>query len=145
MARSKISREAYEVGYGRPPKHTRFKQGHSGNSRGRPKGTKNLKTDLMEELSERISVSEGGKPKKLSKQRALVKSLTAKAIKGDARAISIMVNLMVRVLALVEEEREVDLITEDDMAILDNFIARQRRRTSPGPHKRARKQAGARP
>ena len=34
----------------------------------------------MEELSERISVSEGGKPKKLSKQRALLKSLVAKAI-----------------------------------------------------------------
>jgi hypothetical protein len=99
----------------------------------------------MEELSERISVSEGGKPKKLSKQRALIKSLTAKAIKGDAKAISILVNLMVRVLALVEEEREVDLISEDDMAILDNFIARQRRRTSPKPHKHARKQAGARP
>ena len=145
MSRSKISREDYEVGYGRPPKHTRFKEGHSGNPNGRPIGTKNLKTDLMEELSERISVSEGGKPKKLSKQRALIKSLTAKAIKGDARAISILVNLMVRVLALVEEEREVDLISEDDMAILDNFIARQRRRTSPKPHKHARKQAGARP
>jgi hypothetical protein len=144
MARSKIDREHYEVGYGKPPKHTRFNEGHSGNPKGRPKGTKNLKTDLMEELSERISVSEGGKPKKLSKQRALVKSLTAKAIKGDAKAISILVNLMVRVLALVEEEREVDLISEDDMAILDNFIARQGRRTSPEPQKRGRKQAGAR-
>jgi hypothetical protein len=142
MARSKISREDYEVGYGKPPKHTRFKEGHSGNSRGRPRGTKNLKTDLMEELSERISVSEGGKPKKLSKQRALVKSLTAKAIKGDARAISILVNLMVRVLALVEEEREVDLISEDDMAILENFIARQRGQASPKAPKRAQKQAG---
>jgi Family of unknown function (DUF5681)/Helix-turn-helix domain len=66
-----------------------FKPGHSGNPEGRPKGTKNLKTDLMEELSERISISEGGKPKKLSKQRALLKSLAAKAIKGDARAMNI--------------------------------------------------------
>ena len=70
----------YGVGYGRPPQHTRFKPGQSGNPKGRPKGTINLKTDLMEELSERISVSEGGKPKKLSKQRALLKSLVAKAI-----------------------------------------------------------------
>jgi hypothetical protein len=127
-----------EVGYGKPPKHTRFKQGLSGNPNGRPRGTKNLKTDLMEELSERISLSEGGKSKKLSKQRALVKSLTAKAIKGDARAISILINLMVRVLALVEEEREVDLISEDDMAVLDNFIARQTGRSSP----RVRRKAG---
>ena len=86
MGESKIGHGSYEVGYCRPPQHTRFKPGHSGNPKGRPKGTKNLKTDLMEELAERINVSEGGKPKKLSKQRALVKSLTAKAIKGDARA-----------------------------------------------------------
>ena len=40
----------YEVGYGKPPEHTRFQPGRSGNPRGRPKGTKNLKTDLVEEL-----------------------------------------------------------------------------------------------
>ena len=85
----------------------------------------NLKTDLMEELSERISVSEGGKPKKLSKQRALVKSLTAKAIKGDARAISILINLMIRVLEVVEADQDGDLINENDLAILDNFLAHQ--------------------
>src|SRR6478609_8709514 len=97
MPRGKISRKDYEVGYGRPPQHTRFRPGCSGNPKGRPKGTQNLKTDLMEELSERISISEGGKPKKLSKQRALLKSLLAKAItKSDARAANILLNLMVR-------------------------------------------------
>jgi hypothetical protein len=144
MDRSKISRDDYEVGYGRPPKRTRFKPGHSGNSKGRPKGTQNLKTDLMEELCERISLSEGGKPKKLSKQRALIKSLTAKAIKGDARAISIILNLMVRVLEVAEQERESDLISEDDLAILDNFIARQKARPRQKAGKRARKRVGAR-
>ncbi len=33
------------VGYCKPPKRTRFQPGQSGNPRGRPKGTKNLKTD----------------------------------------------------------------------------------------------------
>ena len=49
----------YEVGYGKPPKAGRFKPGQSGNPRGRPKGTLNLKTDLQQELAERISVREG--------------------------------------------------------------------------------------
>lgn len=145
MGRSKGSRSDYEVGYAKPPQHTRFQAGRSGNSKGRPKGTKNLKTDLMEELAERISISEGGKPKKLSKQRALVKSLTAKAIKGDARALGILLNLIVKVLQVAEEAKESNLIAESDIAILDNFIARQKarigRKAKPNAAKKGRFQS----
>ena len=41
----------YEIGYGRPPKHTQFKKGQSGNPEGRPKGIKSLSTELDDELS----------------------------------------------------------------------------------------------
>ena len=145
MDRSKIDRDDYAVGYGRPPKHTRFQPGQSGNPKGRPKGTMNLKTDLREELSERISVSEGGKPKKLSKQRALLKSLVAKAITKDTRAANILLNLMVRLFEVSAEAREEDLISEDDLAILDNFIARQKPRTGTKACKQVRKRVGAKP
>jgi hypothetical protein len=145
MGSRKIRRDEYAVGYGRPPQHTRFKTGHSGNPKGRPKGTNNLKTDLMEELSERISMSEGGKPKKLSKQRALLKSLAAKAIKGDARAMNILLNLMVRVLEVSAEVRESEIISQEDLALLDNFIARQKPQTRPKAGRRVRKRSGAKP
>jgi hypothetical protein len=88
----------YTVGYGKPPSRTQFQKGHSGNPTGRPKGTKNLKTDLVEELQERILVREAGGEKQLSKQRALLKSLTAKAIKGDTRAANIVLSMMLRIL-----------------------------------------------
>ena len=145
MGRRKIDRDDYAVGYGRPPQHTRFKPGHSGNPKGRPKGTMNLKTDLMEELSERISVSEGGKPKKLSKQRALLKSLVAKAITKDTRAANILLNLMVRLFEVSAEAREDDLISEEDRAILDNFIARQKASPGTKARKQVRKHIGAKP
>ncbi len=114
----------YEVGYRKPPMHTRFKPGQSGNPRGRTKGTKNLKTDLIEELGEKIVIREGDRSQKVSKQRALLKSVVNRAIKGDVRAISIALSTMMRLLdtgegapgfeeALRDEELEILRLFED--------------------------------
>ena len=59
----------YEVGYGKPPRHTRFKKGQSGNPRGRPSGSKNLKTLLNEALNERVVVTEEGGRRNTSRKR----------------------------------------------------------------------------
>ena len=53
--------EDYEIGYGRPPKSRQFKKGRSGNPKGRPKGSLNLKTIVRRELAEmghRVEVPE---------------------------------------------------------------------------------------
>jgi hypothetical protein len=93
-----------EVGYGKPPRHTQFKPGQSGNPKGRPKGTKNLKTDLMEELSEKIVIHEGERTQRVSKQRAIVKSLVNRTLKGDARAS----NLLFPMVQRLDESGETD-------------------------------------
>jgi hypothetical protein len=92
----------YPVGYRKPPKHTRFRPGRSGNPKGRPKGTKNLKTDLVEELAEKIRVREGDKTQHVSKQRAMLKALMAKGLKGDVRAVAQLVAMMGRLMDLGE-------------------------------------------
>ncbi len=56
------------IGYGRPPLHSRFKPGESGNPRGRPKGAASFKSDLLEELSETIAVREGSGEVRITKQ-----------------------------------------------------------------------------
>ena len=84
------------VGYKRPPTHTRFKPGQSGNPKGRPKHARNLKTEFLEELGEVILVREGGREMKITKQRAFVKALVAAAIKGDMRATSAIVSFCTR-------------------------------------------------
>ena len=94
----------YEVGYKRPPMHTRFKNGRSGNPNGRPKGTKNLTADLAEELQERVLVKEGAKQRQISKQRAMIKSLMAKAMKGDTRATTVIYTMMLRPLDIIDRD-----------------------------------------
>ena len=84
------------VGYKRPPKDRQFRCGQSGNLNGRPKGVRNFKTDLREELSESISIREGGRDISISKQRALIKRLVASAIDGDARSIATLMSFCVR-------------------------------------------------
>jgi hypothetical protein len=120
--------DSYEVGYGKPPMQTRFKPGQSGNPRGRPRGTKNLKTDLLEELDEKIVIREGDRSQKVSKQRALLKSVVNRAIKGDARATSIALSTMMRLLETGEGAPAVaESLLDDEHEILQAFENRARR------------------
>src|SRR5688572_3634551 len=77
---------SYAVGYRRPPVHTRFKPGQSGNPSGRPKGAQNLKTLFDRILREEISLREGEVTKKITKAEAILRGLVVGAMKGDSRS-----------------------------------------------------------
>jgi hypothetical protein len=90
----------YETGYGKLPRHTRFQKGRSGNPKGRPRGSKNSATLLMEALHEPVIISENGRRKKITKQQAIVKQIVNKAASGDHRSIQL---LLVNQIPLIEE------------------------------------------
>ena len=113
------------VGYRKPPAKTRFKPGQSGNLNGRPKGSVNLKTDLRSELSEKIRIREGERSLKVSKQRAMLKALVAKALKGDARAANVVLTLVGKLFEPEAVAERVPALTADDQAILERFLARR--------------------
>jgi hypothetical protein len=84
----------YEVGYGKPPRHTRFVKGRSGNPRGRPPGAENMKTLLSKTLNELIIVTEPGGRRKVSKREAIVTQLVNRSAKADYRAIQILLGML---------------------------------------------------
>lgn len=119
---SKPRQSNADVGYGKPPKHTRFKPGQSGNPSGRPKGTRNFKTDVHEALQTPVKVSKNGRVNKMTTQRASLETLRVKALKGDQRALEQLLRLGER---YDEPKLAVDApIEASDQAILDAYFRR---------------------
>lgn len=118
-----------EVGFKKPPLHSRFRKGCSGNSKGRPKGTKNLRTDLNEVLQERITITEGDRKVRMSKQRAIVMTLVAKTLKGDSRSANTLLNTMFRALGFADAgenvEQPLDANEQELMACIEARIHRK--------------------
>jgi hypothetical protein len=117
--------EDYEIGYKRPPKATRWRKGQSGNPKGRLKGTRNLTTELGEELAELIPIREQGRSRKVTKQRALIKALTAKALQGDVRAANLIMNLAIRPPQAELSDDAAAPVSEEDAAIIEAFLKRR--------------------
>lgn len=117
--------QEYEIGYKKPPVTSQFQHGKSGNPKGRKKGLKNLKTDFLEEIGERVTLTEGGKKIRITKQRALVKTLVVKGIKGDQRAIAKAFDLLIRFFGIDEQAEDNAPLPAEDQAILDDFINRR--------------------
>lgn len=118
-----MAKDDYEVGYGKPPKKHQFKPGQSGNSKGRPKGVKNLKTELLDELHEKVSIKEGGTAKTVSKQRAMLKALLAKAVQGDIKAANTLFNMLLKLVPQNEDETDGHEMTKTDLQVLEDFKA----------------------
>src|ERR1700730_8780312 len=122
--------ESDSAGFGRPPKRTRFKKGASGNPRGRPKNVSSFKTDLAAELQEKLVLTENGKERRITKQRAFIKTLTAAAIKKDIRAVNALLACM-KYFGVGSEEQATESADTDDLDILENYLERERQRRAP--------------
>ena len=84
----------YEIGYGRPPRATRFVKGRSGNPRGRPRGAKSFTALLSDKLNEPVTVAENGGRRKISKREAIVTQLVNRSAAADFRAIKILLDIV---------------------------------------------------
>ena len=114
----------YEVGYGKPPPHTRFVKGQSGNPRGRPPGAKNMKTLLTKALNELVVVTDNGGRRKVSKREAIITQLVNRSAKADFKAIQILLGMIRDIESDTDPHSADPTYTEADEQIMQRIQAR---------------------
>jgi hypothetical protein len=115
----------YQAGYGRPPLHSRFKPGQSGNPKGRPRQSRNMRTIVKQVLSEDMHIREGGRLRRMSAMEALVRTILARSFKGDVRALASLMVLLRQSGLMENDETIADLLHGPEYdAIIADFLAR---------------------
>ena len=118
---------AYAVGYGKPPRHSRFEPGQSGNPRGRPPGSKNLSSLLKKALDEPVIVVENNRRRRIAKREAIVTQFVNQSAKGDLKATQLLLSILRDLESRVEpSSADADKITEGDQQIIKRIKARLR-------------------
>lgn len=121
---NKMSGQAdYKIGKGRPPRHSQWEKGISGNPGGKKKGTLNLETTFREALLRPVTVSMDGEKKVISVLEALVMRLLDAGMKGDIKAIN---SILDRIEGLISSDRKQDNETsEEDIEILQRVLVQR--------------------
>ena len=89
-----MTTNTYEIGYGKPPQHTRYQKGKSGNPKGRPKKKNVTFFGVADQVAnKKVKIYEDGHPRKVNLIEALVKRMFADAVKGDMRALRLIVDI----------------------------------------------------
>lgn len=113
------------VGYCKPPEHTRFRKGQSGNPNGRPPGTLNIATVLERTLRQKVVITENGKRKTVTVLEVALNQLMAKAASGELKALQLLITLV-----RSAEERQGQMpvansaLDEDDQRVVLGILQR---------------------
>ena len=111
------------VGYGRPPRDTRFKPGQSGNRRGRPKGSKSLDQVLRAALDRRVPDPRKGGRHTVRMIELIVEGLVLGAAKRDPRMVRLLLALIDRYAPNDAPKLDPEEVRAADHKILDDYIA----------------------
>jgi len=84
----------YEVGYKKPPRHSRFKPGNRANPHGRGKRKQRTEAAIVHEImTQRVTFVEGGKSKRAPRIALMIKRLGAAALNGDVGAAEALLKI----------------------------------------------------
>ena len=126
----------YPVGFKKPPAHTRFKKGQSGNPKGRPRGAKNLATLITDALDEKVTVNYRGRPRKATKRQIIITQLVNKSAQADLKATQILLGMMQEIERTKDASPKPASLSEADREVLQlirNRLGEQAGETDVGP------------
>lgn len=126
--------KTYDVGYGKPPRHTRFKPGGpSPNPSGRPRRTPTFLEEFARELDVKVQVQDGGRRRRYTKRQLITKQVVNGAVKGDKACLRFVQALQAVLDARSTES--VETMSPKERAAVDRaiFDALAATLTSPGP------------
>ena len=112
------------AGYGKPPKHSRFKPGQSGNPKGRPKGRIPLARLLEKHLDAKMTVTIGGQQKTITRREALIIGFVGDALKGKDRVRKQVLDLLLLLEAQNPPETSDATSHAQDDAIIKGLLER---------------------
>ena len=125
-----VVESTYMVGHGKPPAHSQFKPGQSGNPKGRPRGSIGFRQALVAAINERVVISENGRKIRRSKGQIAAIQIANKAAKGEYRAIELLakhtdtLGAAEAVVAPSADTAERTFGSEEDEQVLDAFMRR---------------------
>jgi Family of unknown function (DUF5681) len=124
----------YRVGRGKPPLHTRFKKGQSGNPRGPRR--KNLPALLVAALDEPVVVTTAGESRRITKREAVIAQLVDKSAGADLRATKMLIDMLkdIEKRAGITPPPERSPFTAADEEVVENLLARLRQMEPAGIH-----------
>ena len=126
-----VTKRQYAANYRKPPVHSRFQKGQSGNPRGRP--AKNLPALLAAALNEKVTVTENGKRRQVTKREAVIAQLVNKSAAAELRATKMLIDMLRDIEKRAEPAiAEKNPFSSTDKEVVQQLIARLRRNTCNG-------------
>jgi hypothetical protein len=112
----------YAIGYGRPPKETRFQPGKSGNPSGRRKGSRTVRAILTDIIEQKIPVTENGKTRRMPALEVTLRRLVNDAMRGETNAMKLLLSIVDRYTDTTEARIQLGELQAQDRDILARYL-----------------------
>ncbi len=116
---------SYKIGKGKPDPKYKWQAGQCPNPKGRPKGSKNIKTLIKASQRKTVPVNKGGRPRKLTINEVGLHNLEQEVLRGSLSAFLTYLDLQDRYQDRDDMKTSMQTLLSEDEAIIAYMLARK--------------------